>query len=85
MFFVLLRTSLTCHSRYAKYYFDLRTLSERSSINFPLQPLSTEEEKKLEHKSQGLEDQERQERFKLQARSKSLDPTVLSMHLQHKG
>jgi hypothetical protein len=38
----------------------------------------------LEHKSQGLEDAERQERFKMQARSKSLDPTVLAQYTQHK-
>lgn len=67
---------------YAKYYFDLRALSEKSAMNFPLQPLTAEEEKKLEHKSQRLEDAERQERFKMQARSKSFDPTVLGQHLQ---
>eukprot|EP01127_Copromyxa_protea_P010723 TRINITY_DN2639_c0_g1_i2.p1 TRINITY_DN2639_c0_g1~~TRINITY_DN2639_c0_g1_i2.p1 ORF type:complete len:341 (+),score=74.33 TRINITY_DN2639_c0_g1_i2:13-1035(+) len=70
--------------RYAKYYFDLRTLSEKSDINFPLDPLTIEQGKKLEHKSQGLEDEERQERFKAVARSKSLDPVVLASYMQHK-
>eukprot|EP01127_Copromyxa_protea_P010726 TRINITY_DN2639_c0_g1_i5.p1 TRINITY_DN2639_c0_g1~~TRINITY_DN2639_c0_g1_i5.p1 ORF type:complete len:312 (+),score=62.32 TRINITY_DN2639_c0_g1_i5:13-948(+) len=71
-------------SIYAKYYFDLRTLSEKSDINFPLDPLTIEQGKKLEHKSQGLEDEERQERFKAVARSKSLDPVVLASYMQHK-
>jgi hypothetical protein len=59
-------------SIYAKYYFDLRTLSERSAINFPLKPLSLDEERKLEHKSCGLEERERKtEKSRPLVRSKS--------------
>jgi len=42
-------------SIYAKYYFSLRTIAERSEINFPLQPLTRTQEQELEAKSQGVE------------------------------
>jgi hypothetical protein len=42
-------------SVYANYYFSLRTIAERNEINFPLQPLTKQQEEKLEHSSQGME------------------------------
>lgn len=35
-------------SVYAKYYFDLRSLSEANNLNFPLEPLSRDKAQKLE-------------------------------------
>lgn len=35
-------------SVYAKYYFDLRSLSESNNLSFPLEPLSREKAQKLE-------------------------------------
>ncbi len=35
-------------SVYAKYYFDLRSLSEANNLSFPLEPLSREKAQKLE-------------------------------------
>lgn len=57
-------------SVYAKYYFELRSISERNETNFPLQPLSKESEQNLELRSQGLE--AREKRFIIH-RSKSSD------------
>lgn len=39
-------------SVYAKYYFDLRSLSESNNLNVPLEPLSRDKAQKLEvHRS----------------------------------
>lgn len=38
-------------SVYAKYYFDLRSLSESNNLSFPLEPLSREKAQKLEVRS----------------------------------
>ena len=35
-------------SVYAKYYFDLRSLSESNNLSFPLEPLSRDKAQKLE-------------------------------------
>lgn len=35
-------------SVYAKYYFDLRSLSEANNLSFPLEPLSRDKAQKLE-------------------------------------
>lgn len=37
-------------SVYAKYYFDLRSLSEANNLSFPLEPLSRDKAQKLEVK-----------------------------------
>jgi len=64
-------------SVYAKYYFDLRSLSEKSEINFPLQPLTSEQGKKLGLSSSRFEAKMRAERFRMPPKSKSFDPYML--------
>jgi len=64
-------------SLYAKYYFDLRTLSEKNEINFPLRPLLTSEGK-MESLSLRFEDKVRSERFRMPPKSRSIDPRVFS-------
>jgi hypothetical protein len=42
-------------SVYAKYYFELRSLSERDEKNFPLRPLNAAGQQRLEMRSKGLD------------------------------
>jgi hypothetical protein len=44
-------------SVYAKYYFELRSLSERDAKHFPLKPLDKEGQLRLERRSKGVETQ----------------------------
>jgi len=44
-------------SVYAKYYFELRSLSERDEEHFPLLPLDENGQHRLEMRSHGLEKQ----------------------------
>jgi len=50
-------------SIYAKYYFGLRTIAERTEINFPIQPLTPSQEQELETRSLGVETKTRQFKF----------------------
>jgi len=58
-------------SVYAKYYFALRSVAEKSDKNFPLQPLTVQGAEKLEAKSSGIEKTVRKNNFQ---RSHSMDP-----------
>jgi len=61
-------------SVYAKYYFELRTLSQMDEEAFPLKPLSTEQARLIEARSRGLEKQVAGEAATSgRRRSKSLD------------
>lgn len=62
-------------SVYAKYYFQLRTLSERNSHNFPLNPLNKAGEIRLEKRSLGLEIGVKKNQFR---RSQSYDDYSLN-------
>jgi len=62
--------SLTA-SLYAKYYFDLRALSDRTEDHFPLKPLDAKGVQRLEAKSRGLEEIDRI--FQSPQRANSLD------------
>jgi len=42
-------------SVYAKYYFELRSLSEKDQDHFPVKPLTEEGKQRLELRSRGLE------------------------------
>ena len=55
-------------SQYAKYYFELRALSEIDSRHFPLKPMDQEASKRLERRSLKI-----QQDVKGLQRSKSLD------------
>jgi len=55
-------------SVYTKYFFDLRSLSDKS--NFPMEPLTEEKLKILESKSKGIEDEFN---VKIPSRSRSKD------------
>jgi hypothetical protein len=57
-------------SVYAKYYFELRALSERDSQHFPLKPLDKEGQKRLEIRSKGLETTAKKNKVQ---RSQSMD------------
>ena len=57
-------------SVYAKYYFELRTLSERDDKNFPLKPLDKKGAKRLEKRSTGVEETAKMKKI---TRSKSAD------------
>lgn len=57
-------------SVYAKYYFELRSLSERDAQHFPLQPLDHDGSARLEARSKGLEKDARKKRI---TRSRSAD------------
>jgi hypothetical protein len=57
-------------SVYAKYYFELRSLSERDSQHFPLEPLSKEDQDRLEQRSMGAETSAKKKRI---TRSQSVE------------
>lgn len=50
-------------SVYAKYYFELRALSERDSQHFPLEPLDKEQQDRLEARSLGAETSAKKKRI----------------------
>jgi len=50
-------------SVYAKYYFELRALSERDSQHFPLEPLNREGKERLEQRSLGVETSAKKKRI----------------------
>jgi Cyclin, N-terminal domain len=58
-------------SVYAKYYFELRDLSDKDESNFPLKPLDKDGQRRLEERS--LSEQERHSRRAMPARSQSAD------------
>ncbi|XP_051971152.1 cyclin-Y-like isoform X3 [Xyrauchen texanus] len=60
-------------SVYAKYYFDLRSLSEANNINFPLEPLSRDKAQKLEAISRLCDDKYKDLRKAAKKRSVSAD------------
>jgi len=56
----LLQYNVSMHaSMYAKYYFELRDLSDLPQNAFPLKPLDKEKSRLLEERSQGIEKQAR--------------------------
>lgn len=57
-------------SVYAKYYFELRSLSERDSQHFPLEPLNKESQERLEQRSMGAETSAKKKRI---TRSQSVE------------
>ncbi|XP_068427673.1 cyclin-Y-like isoform X2 [Clinocottus analis] len=60
-------------SVYAKYYFDLRSLSEANSLSFPLEPLSRDKAHKLEAISRLCDDKYKDARRAAKKRSASTD------------
>lgn len=60
-------------SVYAKYYFELRSFSERDSDHFPLNPLDKEGSKRLEKRSLGIEEDVKKKKI---TRSQSVDGWV---------
>ncbi|XP_017165391.1 cyclin-Y-like [Poecilia reticulata] len=60
-------------SVYAKYYFDLRSLSESNNLSFPLEPLSREKAQKLEAISRLCDDKYKDIRRAARKRSASMD------------
>jgi len=62
-------------SVYAKYYFDLRALSDLTEENFPLRPLDEQGIALLEAKSRGAEEEIKKQRIHAE-RTQSLDPYV---------
>lgn len=60
-------------SVYAKYYFDLRSLSEANNLNFPLEPLSRDKAQKLEAISRLCDDKYKDLRKAAKKRSVSAD------------
>ncbi|XP_023820935.1 cyclin-Y-like [Oryzias latipes] len=60
-------------SVYAKYYFDLRSLSESNNLSFPLEPLNREKAQKLEAISRLCEDKYKDIRRAARKRSASMD------------
>ncbi|XP_048867132.1 cyclin-Y-like isoform X1 [Brienomyrus brachyistius] len=60
-------------SVYAKYYFDLRSLSEANNLGFPLEPLSRDRAQKLEAISRLSDDKYRDSRKAAKKRSMSAD------------
>jgi len=58
-------------SIYAKYYFGLRTIAERTEINFPILPLTPEQEQEIEARSKGVE--AKTKKFNPLLRSQSFD------------
>uniref|UniRef100_A0A3Q2PIA4 Cyclin Y n=1 Tax=Fundulus heteroclitus TaxID=8078 RepID=A0A3Q2PIA4_FUNHE len=60
-------------SVYAKYYFDLRSLSESNNLSFPLEPLSREKAQKLEAISRLCDDKYKDIRRATRKRSVSAD------------
>jgi hypothetical protein len=62
-------------SIYAKYYFDLRALSDLTEENFPLRPLDEKGVSLLEARSRGAEEEIKKQRIHAD-RAQSLDPYV---------
>ncbi|XP_040026724.2 cyclin-Y isoform X1 [Gasterosteus aculeatus] len=60
-------------SVYAKYYFDLRSLSESNDLSFPLEPLSRDKAQKLEAISRLCDDKYKEARRAARKRSASTD------------
>ncbi|XP_059200770.1 cyclin-Y-like [Centropristis striata] len=60
-------------SVYAKYYFDLRSLSESNNLSFPLEPLSRDKAQKLEAISRLCDDKYKDARRSARKRSASTD------------
>ncbi|KAM9349430.1 cyclin-Y-like isoform 3-T3 [Symphorus nematophorus] len=60
-------------SVYAKYYFDLRSLSESNNLSFPLEPLSRDKAQKLEAISRLCDDKYKDVRRAARKRSASTD------------
>ncbi|XP_075953943.1 cyclin-Y-like [Anarhichas minor] len=60
-------------SVYAKYYFDLRSLSESNNLSFPLEPLSRDKAQKLEAISRLCDDRYKDARRAARKRSASTD------------
>uniref|UniRef100_A0A8D0AIA6 Cyclin Y n=1 Tax=Sander lucioperca TaxID=283035 RepID=A0A8D0AIA6_SANLU len=60
-------------SVYAKYYFDLRSLSETNNLSFPLEPLSRDKAQKLEAISRLCDDRYKDVRRAARKRSASMD------------
>ncbi|XP_062337926.1 cyclin-Y isoform X2 [Osmerus eperlanus] len=60
-------------SVYAKYYFDLRSLSETNNLSFPLEPLSRDKAQKLEAISRLCDDKYKDVRRSAKKRSASVD------------
>ncbi|KAM3865768.1 cyclin-Y-like isoform 6-T6 [Diretmus argenteus] len=60
-------------SVYAKYYFDLRSLSESNNLNFPLEPLSRDKAQRLEAISRLCDDKYKDVRRATKKRSASMD------------
>uniref|UniRef100_A0A3B4WIY0 Cyclin Y n=1 Tax=Seriola lalandi dorsalis TaxID=1841481 RepID=A0A3B4WIY0_SERLL len=60
-------------SVYAKYYFDLRSLSESNNLSFPLEPLSRDKAQKLEAISRLCDDKYKDIRRAAKKRSASMD------------
>lgn len=60
-------------SVYAKYYFDLRSLSETNNLSYPLEPLSRDKAQKLEAISRLCDDKYRDARRAARKRSASVD------------
>uniref|UniRef100_A0A7N6A0G2 Cyclin-like domain-containing protein n=1 Tax=Anabas testudineus TaxID=64144 RepID=A0A7N6A0G2_ANATE len=60
-------------SVYAKYYFDLRSLSESNNLSFPLEPLSRDKAQKLEAISRLCDDKYKDIRRAARNRSASMD------------
>uniref|UniRef100_A0A8C3AKW7 Cyclin Y n=1 Tax=Cyclopterus lumpus TaxID=8103 RepID=A0A8C3AKW7_CYCLU len=60
-------------SVYAKYYFDLRSLSESNNLSFPLEPLSRDKAHKLEAISRLCDDRYKDARRAAKKRSASTD------------
>ncbi|KAJ8011894.1 hypothetical protein DPEC_G00063040 [Dallia pectoralis] len=63
-------------SVYAKYYFDLRSLSETNSLSFPLEPLSRDKAQRLEAISRLCDDNYKDTRRTSKKRSASVDNLV---------
>ncbi|KAI1901370.1 hypothetical protein AGOR_G00033690 [Albula goreensis] len=64
-------------SVYAKYYFDLRSLSETNNLSFPLEPLSRDKAQKLEAISRLCDDKYKDLRKVSRKRSASADNLVV--------
>ncbi|XP_019901171.1 cyclin-Y isoform X3 [Esox lucius] len=63
-------------SVYAKYYFDLRSLSETNSLSIPLEPLSRDKAQRLEAISRLCDDKYKDARRAAKKRSASVDNLV---------
>ncbi|KAK6310594.1 hypothetical protein J4Q44_G00186490 [Coregonus suidteri] len=63
-------------SVYAKYYFDLRSLSETNNLSFPLEPLSRDKAQRLEAISRLCDDKYKDARRAAKKRTMSVDNLV---------